>query len=282
MENIRKVRNVIKSKLVTDGAGVKINRVFGYYETPQFDPFLLLDHFKSENPSDYMSGFPWHPHRGIETVTYMLKGIIEHSDSLGNNGIIGMGDVQWMTAGSGIIHQEMPKSELFGIEGFQLWVNLQAVNKMCPPQYRSILHESIPLINPDIKVKIKLICGSYGDYRGAVEDISTSPVLMDVVIQPNTTFEYISGMDERVFAYVYRGSASFDESTNVGSFHIASFEQGDKIIVTTAREEVAFLLLSGKPLNEPVAWRGPIVMNTEEELMIAFAEYENNAFIRTN
>jgi redox-sensitive bicupin YhaK (pirin superfamily) len=280
METFRKVKKIIASKSVTDGAGVKINRVFGYYEVPQFDPFLLLDHFKSDNPADYMAGFPWHPHRGIETVTYMLKGVIEHGDSLGNKGFIGLGDLQWMTAGSGIIHQEMPKSELFGIEGFQLWVNLRSENKMCSPAYQGIIREEIPMIITDNNVKIKLISGEFDNEKGPVKGIYANPEFLDVVIPPDTTFEYSTHSENNVFAYVYKGGATFAENTKASAFHVVLFGEGDSIKVSTGKEEIRFLLLAGKPIKEPIAWRGPIVMNTEEELVMAFAEYENNAFIR--
>lgn len=280
METFRKVKKVISSKKVTDGAGVKINRVFGYYEIPLFDPFLLLDHFKSEDPKDYMSGFPWHPHRGIETVTYMLQGDMEHSDSLGNKGVIGFGDVQWMTAGSGIVHQEMPKSDVFGIEGFQLWVNLKAVDKMCKPVYQDVPREKIPEIITDNKIKIKLICGEFNGKKGPVEKIHSDPTFFDVVIPKNTTFEYATKKEDNVFMYIYKGSAFFDENVKVDAFNVILFEEGNIIKITSGKEGTGILLFAGKPIKEPIAWNGPIVMNTDEELKIAHAEYENNNFIR--
>ncbi len=280
METYRKVKKIISSKKVTDGAGVKINRVFGFYELPMFDPFLLLDHFKSDDPADYMAGFPWHPHRGIETVTYMLKGIVEHGDSLGNSSVIGMGDVQWMTAGSGIIHQEMPKSELFGIEGFQLWVNLKSDNKMCSPAYQGIAHEEIPEVITENKVKVKIISGEYNNKKGPVKGIYADPKFMDIVIPPNTTFEFDTNTEDNVFTYVYKGNGMFAEETNVNALHVVLYEEGDKIKITSGKEGVGILLIAGKPIKEKIAWRGPIVMNTEEELLMAFAEYDNNAFIR--
>jgi quercetin 2,3-dioxygenase len=280
MKTYRNVKKVIATKKVTDGAGVKINRVFGYQEVPLFDPFLLLDHFKSEEPSDYMSGFPWHPHRGIETVTYMLKGIIEHEDSLGNRGVVGFGDVQWMTAGRGIIHQEMPKSELFGIEGFQLWVNLKSENKMCPPYYQGIVHENIPEIITANKIKIKLISGEFNNKKGPIKGLYGSPILMDIIIPPFTIFDYDTIEDDNIFAYVYKGNCIFEENIIVNDFNVVLFDDGYKIKLTTNKDEARILLAAGKPLKEEIAWRGPIVMNTEEELLMAFAEYENNAFIR--
>ncbi len=280
METFRKVKKVISSKKVVDGAGVKINRVFGYYEVPMFDPFLLLDHFKSEDPKDYMSGFPWHPHRGIETVTYMLQGDMEHSDSLGNKGVIGFGDVQWMTAGSGIVHQEMPKSDIFGIEGFQLWVNLKSTDKMCKPAYQDISREKIPEILIDNKVKIKLICGEFNDQKGPVERIHSNPIFFDIVLPKNTNFEYSTRPEDNVFIYIYKGSIVLEGNPKIEAFNILLFEEGNKIKFSGGKDGAGILLIAGPPIKEPIAWKGPIVMNTDEELIIAHAEYENNNFIR--
>lgn len=283
MNTIRKINKVLQSKPTLEGAGVKLKRVFGYYEKPLLDPFLLLDHFGSDDPEDYLAGFPWHPHRGIETVTYMLAGEVEHGDSLGNKGVIYSGDVQWMTAGSGIIHQEMPKRFDGQMRGFQLWVNLPKSHKMMGPRYRDVKSETIPEFSPNPNVTIKIIAGQMNGARGPVQDLVVDTEYFDVAMAPNTEFVISTKMDYTAFAFVFEGSGMFDpdSAAAIGADHLIVFSQGDQIRVQTQSEPVRFLFVSGKPLNEPIAWRGPIVMNTEEELMVAFQEYRNGTFIKT-
>ncbi|MHA1471797.1 MAG: pirin family protein [Promethearchaeota archaeon] len=266
-----------------EGAGVRLKRAFGNAD-PLLDPFLLLDDFHSDNPSDYMAGFPWHPHRGIETITYMLHGRIEHGDSMKNNGIIGAGDVQWMTAGSGIIHQEMPKKNEDDpyLAGFQLWANLPASHKMMEPRYRDITKDIIPEVSVDNNAKVKIICGEINGVKGPVQDIITEPEYLDVVIEPNSEFKHSIDNDHNAFAYVIEGEATFDPTNNeiIDPEHLVIFSEGDEVLIQTKTKPVRFLLISGKPIGEPVAWRGPIVMNTEEELRIAFNEYNKGTFIK--
>ncbi len=283
MSIIREVRLTLKSRSTMEGAGVRLKRAFGYAD-PSLDPFLLLDDFHSDNPNDYLAGFPWHPHRGIETITYMLHGKVEHGDSMGNSGVIGAGDVQWMTAGSGIIHQEMPKkntSDSF-LAGFQLWANLPASHKMMDPRYRDITKEQIPEVLVKEGVKVKIICGEINGVNGPVQDIVTDPEYLDVYIEPNSEFTHAINNEHNVFAYVIEGVASFDPMKDemVGKEHLVLFGKGDEVIINTKAKPVRFLLISGKPIGEPVAWRGPIVMNTEEELRIAFNEYSKGTFIK--
>ncbi len=282
MNAFRKINQILKSKPTLEGAGVKLKRVFGYYEKPLLDPFLLLDHFGSDDPEDYLAGFPWHPHRGIETVTYMLAGEVEHGDSLGNRGVIYSGDVQWMTAGSGIIHQEMPKRFEGEMRGFQLWVNLPRSHKMMSPRYRDVRSQTIPAFSPNPKVKIKIIAGQINGTKGPVQDLVVDTDYFDVAIAPHAEFEIATKRDYKTFAFVFEGSGYFDpDSTDpVPADHLIVFTQGDKIKIQTKDQPVRFLCVSGKPLNEPIAWRGPIVMNTDEELMVAFQEYRNGTFIK--
>ena len=283
MSKIREVRVTLKSRSTMEGAGVRLKRAFGY-DDPTLDPFLLLDDFHSEDPNDYMAGFPWHPHRGIETITYMLHGRIEHGDSMKNSGVIGAGDVQWMTAGSGIIHQEMPKkneNDLF-LAGFQLWANLPASHKMMDPRYRDITKDQIPEVVVNDKAKVKIICGEVNGVKGPVQDIITDPEYLDVSIEPNSEFKHSIDNTHNVFAYVIEGEAIFDPTKDkiVGAEHLVIFREGDEVLIQTKDKSVRFLLISGKPIGEPVAWRGPIVMNTEEELRIAFNEYNKGTFIK--
>ncbi|MBY9007520.1 MAG: pirin family protein [Candidatus Lokiarchaeota archaeon] len=279
----RKIKLSLKSRSVTEGAGVKLKRAFSYHD-PSLDPFLLLDDFHSSNPEDYIRGFPWHPHRGIETITYILHGNVEHGDSLGNSGIIKSGDVQWMTAGSGIIHQEMPKTKENDslLWGFQLWANLPPSHKMMEPRYRDVLKEDIIEVNEDDGIKIKIIAGKYKGRKGPVQDIITDPEYLDVEIQPNREFKHLIKKENNVFAYVFMGEAYFDMDKKelINSEHLVLFREGEEILVNTNEKPVRFLLISGNPIREPVAWRGPIVMNTEEELRIAFEEYNNGSFIK--
>jgi len=280
MNKARNVERIVASKKVLEGAGVKLNRVFGYYEVPIFDPFLLLDHFKSENPDDFMAGFPWHPHRGIETVTYMLKGKVRHGDSLGNKGVIESGDVQWMTAGSGIIHEEMPENNEDGIEGFQLWVNLSAKNKMNAPRYQEIKKEEIKEVELANNVIVKVICGEINGVQGPVKGIAAQPTLFDVHIPGGSTFEYALNKDQNVSAYIYKGSAFLGENIEVDELTSIVFGEGDFVRIEARLEAVRALLISGFPLNEEIAWNGPIVMNSKEELKTAFSEFRNGTFIK--
>ena len=283
MSKIREVRVTLRSRPTVEGAGVRLKRAFGDVD-PKLDPFLLLDDFHSDNPNDYMAGFPWHPHRGIETITYMLHGRIEHGDSMKNSGVIGAGDVQWMTAGSGIIHQEMPKKDENDpyLAGFQLWANLPASHKMMGPRYRDITKDQIPEVILNDKVKVKIICGEINGVKGPVQDIITDPEYLDVSIEPNSEFKHSIVNTHNVFAYVIEGEAIFDPAKDeiVGAEHLVIFREGDEVLIQTKDKSVRFLLISGKPIGEPVAWRGPIVMNTEEELRIAFNEYNKGTFIK--
>jgi quercetin 2,3-dioxygenase len=283
MKNIKQIKRIFTSQTTIEGAGVHLQRAFGFAEVPLFDPFLLLDDFRSCNPDHYLKGFPWHPHRGIETITYVLQGDVEHGDSLGNKGTISSGDIQWMTAGSGIIHQEMPKGDQNPcMMGFQLWANLPARDKMMAPRYRDITAADIPEIHLDNGTTIKIICGRLGEVIGPVRDIVIEPEYLDITVPPRTTFEHKTRSGHTVFAYVIEGQGSFsdDRQAVFGNETVVLFEEGESVLVTTGEVPVRFLLIAGKPLGEPVAWRGPIVMNTGEELDIAFSEYARGTFIR--
>ena len=284
MEEIRKIKVTLKSRPTFEGAGLRLKRAFGYAD-PSLDPFLLLDDFHSDNPKDYMAGFPWHPHRGIETITYMLHGKVEHGDSLGNSGVIGAGDVQWMTAGSGIIHQEMPKKDKKDtlLWGFQLWANLPASHKMMDPRYRDITKDQIPeTVLNDNELKIKVISGEINGIKGPVQDIVTDPEYSDLTLNPNSQYIHPVKKGYNVFTYIIEGEGFFDEYKEdlASKETLVIYRDGNAVKVTTKKEKVRFLLISGKPLRESVAWRGPIVMNTEEELRIAFEEYHNKTFIK--
>jgi len=283
MSKIRKVGVTLKSRATLEGAGVRLKRAFGYAD-PSLDPFLLLDDFHSDDPNDYLAGFPWHPHRGIETITYMLHGQVEHGDSMGNSGVIGAGDVQWMTAGSGIIHQEMPKKNIDDpvLAGFQLWANLPASHKMMNPRYRDITKEQILEVIVNDSVKVKVVCGEINGVRGPVQDIITEPEYLDVLIESNSEFKHTISNTHNVFAYIIEGEAICDPTKDeiVGAEHLVIFREGDEVLIRTKDKSVRFLLISGKPIGEPVAWRGPIVMNTEEELRIAFNEFNKGTFIK--
>ncbi len=300
MAKTRKIRKVIKSKPTIEGAGVHLKRVFGFGTTSDFDPFLLLDDFRSTVPSQFLAGFPWHPHRGIETITYILNGKIEHGDSLGNEGVIEPGDVQWMTAGSGIIHQEMPKGDKKGhMGGFQLWANLPASHKMMEPRYRDVKSEQIPEVSTANGVKIRVISGQVDGTEGPVLDIVTKPVYMDVSVPAGTEYIHPTIAGHSVFAYIIAGTARFclekddinyevegenlaDSNRNgfISNGELVLYSDGTEIVVSTQAEPVRFLLISGKPIGEPVAWAGPIVMNTQAELRVAFEEYRNGTFIK--
>lgn len=299
--NIRTIKKIWKSSPTVEGAGVHLKRAFGFYELPLLDPFLLLDDFRSENPAEYKAGFPWHPHRGMETITYVLDGDVEHGDSMGNKGNISAGDVQWMTAGSGIIHQEMPKGNRKGqMFGFQLWANLPAHSKMMDPRYREVKQNEIPLITTTDGAKIKIICGEVNSTSGPVKDIVTEPEYLDVELPAGKTFTHTVKPNHTVFAYVIEGEAYFDPARtpfsheaygsnyfdmkppcSCGDGSLILYEKNaNHIVITTDKNSVRFLLVSGKPLNEPIAWYGPIVMNNHEELRKAFDEYQNGTFIK--
>jgi len=274
----RGIAKILSGKPTVEGAGVRLKRVFGYNEVPLFDPFLLLDHFGSENPEDYVRGFPWHPHRGIETVTYMLNGEVEHGDSMGNSGVIRSGDVQWMTAGSGIIHQEMPKKYEGLMQGFQLWVNLPARKKMMAPRYRGITKDQISALKKE-GAEIKVIAGAIEGIEGPVQGLVVDVEYFDVKLAAGKTFERATERGCNVFAYVFEGSGYYDDVL-VKSQQCAVFDEGDTVRIG-ANEGLRFLFVSGKPLREPVAWGGPIVMNSEEELAKAFEELDEGTFIKT-
>lgn len=282
MSEVRKIDKIFQSKPTVEGAGVHLKRVFGYSEVPIFDPFLLLDDFHSDNPKDYIPGFPWHPHRGIETVTYMIQGKANHGDSLGNKGTIQSGEMQWMTAGSGIIHQEMPKGHEGLMWGLQLWVNLPANHKMMKPRYRDIRAEEIPEYHSENGVLVKIISGQYHGLVGPVKDIICDPEYLDVSLPPNREFAHAVKRGHNLLAYVLDGKGFFDQDKKekIRAEHLVLFSDGEKIFTETEEESLRFLLISGKPIGEPVAWYGPIVMNTEEELELAFEEYRNGTFIK--
>lgn len=281
----RKIKRVLRSRETMEGAGVHLKRAFGYHEVPQLDPFLLLDDFHSDRPEDYLKGFPWHPHRGIETITYVLQGRVEHGDSLGNSGVIGSGDVQWMTAGSGIIHQEMPKGSDTGVMwGFQLWANLPTSHKMMDPRYRDVKAKQIPEVSLDEGVRAKIISGELEGTSGPVQDVVTDPEYLDVTIPPKTSFYHTIEKGKNAFAYVLEGAGHFDDRWDGGSIHgpetLITLEDGDHVVIAAGPDGVRFLLVSGIPIGEPVAWYGPIVMNTQDELRIAFREYQKGTFIK--
>ncbi len=282
MSTVRATAKVFPSKPTLEGAGVRLKRAFGFYEVPQFDPFLLLDDIHSKDPADYTAGFPWHPHRGIETVTYVIRGEVEHGDSIGNTGEIGDGDVQWMTAGSGIVHQEMPHRIEGDMRGLQLWVNLPASHKMMEPRYRDVPAGTIPECRLDDGSVIKVIAGRYDGTEGPVKDIVRSPEYLDVSVSPDSVFTHGTDPGHTVFAYVLSGGGAFDNTgdAQIGPDNIVLFGSGNSVVVRTAEAGLRFLLISGEPLNEPVAWRGPIVMNTREELDLAFREYREGTFIK--
>lgn len=304
MEDLKKERIIDKvwhSEPTIEGAGVHLKRAFGFHEVPLLDPFLLFDDFRSENPADYKAGFPWHPHRGMETITYVLEGDVEHGDSMGHKGNISSGDIQWMTAGSGIIHQEMPKGNNKGqMLGFQLWANLPRNSKMMDPRYRGIKKNEIPMIKTSDGATIRIISGELNGTKGPVQDIVTDPEYLDVELPAGKSFTHLVKENHTLFAYVIDGEAYFDHLREPFAHDAAGKnyfdmrpscpcrdgtiilykKSGTYITVTTANHSVRFLLVSGKPLNEPIAWYGPIVMNTKEELQKAFQEYNDGTFIK--
>jgi len=279
----RKIKKMWKGQPTSDGAGVKLTRVFGHPHVQDTDPFLLLDAFGSDNPDDYIAGFPWHPHRGIETITYMLNGKVQHGDSLGNSGVISDGDVQWMTAGSGIVHEEMPERTGDRMAGFQLWANLPSHSKMMHPRYQDIKSEDIPEIILESGAKVRVICGTIEGSTGPVQDIITDPQYFDVTLGPNKTFNHSVTKGYTAFAYVFEGSGFFEpeQSESTESRTLVLYDDGENISITAGGEGVRFLFISGKPLKEPIAWQGPIVMNTNEELRTAFDEYRKGTFLKT-
>jgi hypothetical protein len=276
----RSVAKSWKSQPVLEGAGVRLNRAFGFREMSGLDPFLLLDDFRSENPDDYIKGFPWHPHRGMETITYLLDGQVEHGDSLGNQGLIRPGDVQWMTAGSGIIHQEMPKGDRKGrMAGFQLWSNLPASEKMMNPRYRDVKDAEIPRVKTADGATVRVIAGEVAGQSGPVRDIKSKPEYLDVSVPAGRTFAHPVPRDHTVFAYVFEGEGTIGGET-YGDGSVVLFGPGSSVLVSTDKKPARFLLVSGKPLQEPIAWYGPIVMNTQDELRAAFREFQDGTFVK--
>jgi redox-sensitive bicupin YhaK (pirin superfamily) len=299
--SIRAVKRMTQASPAVEGAGVRLHRGFGFGDTTAFDPFLLFDDFRNDRPSDYLKGFPWHPHRGIETITYVLAGTVEHGDSLGNRGTLGNGDIQWMTAGSGIIHQEMPKGDAQGrMHGFQLWANLPRSLKMTAPRYQDVEAADIPSIVDDDGTQVRVVCGEFWGKRGPVEGIAADPQYLDVRVPPNRRRTLPVEVTRHAFAYVFAGSGTFrdasaprpvltddtgvslDDSVSYNDARdraLILFDRGDAVTVTAGDHGIRFLLVSGRPLEEPVAWYGPIVMNTEAELREAFEQIRNGTFI---
>jgi len=289
MDAASEMRTVVgtwRGQPTVEGAGVRLTRMFGFSEVPNLDPFLLLDHFGSERPEDYIAGFPWHPHRGIETVTYILAGEVEHGDSMGNKGVIGPGDVQWMTAGSGIIHQEMPRGDAQGRNtGFQLWANLPAAQKMMDPRYRDVKAADVPTVTTATGARVKVICGEVDGTRGPVGDVVIVPEYLDVAVPADGTFVHPVPRGHTAFAYVFEGSGKFgvgpEGHTGAhGAGTLVQYGDGDAVSVAAEGGPVRFILVSGRPIGEPVAWHGPIVMNTKEEIRQALRDLEAGTFIR--
>ena len=300
--SIRPIKRLLKSKPTLEGAGVHLRRAFGFGNTTDFDPFLLLDDFRNDRPEDYLAGFPWHPHRGIETITYVLAGTVEHGDSLGNRGAIAAGDVQWMTAGSGIIHQEMPQGdEQCRMHGFQLWANLPSTLKMTTPRYQEIKAPDVPLVIDDDGTEVRVVCGTFWGRRGPVEGIAADPIYADIWVPPGQRKVLPIETTRNAFAYVFRGSGRFanasepqgvmtegvdqvarlTQPTEADNRSLLLFDRGDEVVVQAGEEGIRFLLVSGEPLKEPVAWHGPIVMNTEAELKQAFEDLKRGTFLKS-
>ncbi|PKQ16978.1 MAG: hypothetical protein CVT67_02195 [Actinobacteria bacterium HGW-Actinobacteria-7] len=280
MANRRSAKMVFSAKPTIEGAGVRLHRAFGFGSERDFDPFLMLDDFRSDEPSDFLAGFPWHPHRGIETITYVLRGDVEHGDSLGNSGVIGTGDVQWMTAGSGIVHQEMPKGDDGHMWGFQLWANLPAAEKMCDPRYRGITDCEIPTYVSSEGAIVRVVAGEVEGVRGPVQGIVIDPEYLDVTLPAGVSFAHPTDPGHTVIAFCIEGEADFAEGVSLGNREGVLYAAGDCVEVEASSAPARFLLLSGKPLGEPIAWRGPIVMNTPEELRTAFREYDQGTFVK--
>lgn len=299
---IRPIKKTWKSQPTIEGAGVHLRRGFGFQDPHLVDPFLLFDDFRSENPEDYRAGFPWHPHRGMETITYVLEGDVEHGDSLGNSGVISAGDVQWMTGGSGIVHQEMPKGDRKGrMLGFQLWSNLPKTQKMMDPRYLEVKAASIPTVKTPSGASVRLVAGQLEGVRGPVRGIVSDPEYLDVSLPAGASFSHPVPADHNVFAYVFEGEGYFDPSRDAydreasgvnyfdlnrsctcGDGSVILYGPGNRVVVTTDKKPIRFLLVSGKPLGEPIAWYGPIVMNTRQELRTAFEEYEKGTFVKAS
>jgi hypothetical protein len=299
--SIRPVKRVAQSKPTLEGAGVQLRRAFGFGNTSEFDPFLLLDDFRNDNPDDYLAGFPWHPHRGIETITYVLAGTVDHGDSLGNRGSLRAGDVQWMTAGSGILHQEMPKGDPQGrMHGFQLWANLPSSMKMTKPRYQDVLAGDIPEITDDDGTRVRVICGDFWGTSGPVDGVAADPRYLDVFVPPGVRKRLQVETTRNAFAYVFDGSGIFrdaseprgvqtervaaaeavDATDPIGNRSLVVFDRGDEVVVQAGDQGIRFLLVSGQPIEEPVAWYGPIVMNTKEQLQQAYTELREGTFIK--
>jgi redox-sensitive bicupin YhaK (pirin superfamily) len=298
--SVRPIRKVVQATPTREGAGVKLQRAFGFGDTSEFDPFLLFDDFRNENPEDYLAGFPWHPHRGIETITYVLAGTVEHGDSLGNRGNLGAGDVQWMTAGSGILHQEMPRGDARGrMHGFQLWANLPSSLKMTAPRYQDVTAEEIPEVAEDDGTIVRVICGEFWGRKGPIEGVAADPRYLDVSVPPGQKKRLAVETSRHAFAYVFAGSGSFRDASDpqgvlteaiatgatvrdydTRNRSLVLFDRGDEVVVQAGDEGIRFLLVSGKPIEEPVAWYGPIVMNTNEQLQQALSELRNGTFIK--
>lgn len=298
--SVRPVKRLVKAKPTLEGAGVHLRRAFGFGNTSDFDPFLLLDDFRNDRPEDYLAGFPWHPHRGIETITYVLAGTVEHGDSMGNRGVIASGDVQWMTAGSGIIHQEMPKGDGDGrMHGFQLWANLPASLKMTAPRYQEVKAAEIPVATDDDGTAIRVVCGSFWGKTGPVDEVAIEPLYLDVSIPQGKRKTLRIETTRSAFAYVFGGSGRFGNASaplavptepagwadaappaHADDRSLVLFDRGDEVTVEAGDEGIRFLLVSGSPLAEPVAWYGPIVMNTQDELRRAFEELDRGTFLK--
>jgi redox-sensitive bicupin YhaK (pirin superfamily) len=298
--SLRAVKRIIEAKPTMEGAGVRLRRAFGFGDTTSTDPFLLFDDFRNENPNDYLAGFPWHPHRGIETITYVLAGTVSHGDSLGNRGQMGAGDVQWMTAGRGILHQEMPQGDPQGrMHGFQLWANLPSSLKMTPPRYQDIPAAVIPEVTDDDGSRVRIIAGDFWGQRGPVDGIAADPRYLDVWVPAGKRKKLPVALEQNAFAYVFEGSGTFRDASQpgpvltegtgpnpvavpaqTGNRSLVLFDRGDEVTVQAGEQGIRFLLVSGKPIEEPVAWYGPIVMNTEDELRRAYDELRNGTFIK--
>ena len=290
--SIRPVKRLIQSKPTLEGAGVHLRRAFGFGNTSDFDPFLLLDDFRNDIPAEYLAGFPWHPHRGIETITYVLAGTVEHGDSMGNRGAIAAGDVQWMTAGSGIIHQEMPKGDHAGrMHGFQLWANLPASLKMTPPRYQEVKSADIPEVTDDDGTSVRIVSGSFWGKSGPVDGVAAEPTYLDISVPPGKRKVLPVETTSHAFAYVFAGfgqvlqrlrtgRAVQTDGTPADNHTLVLFDRGDELVVEAGPEGIRFLLVSGKPLGEPVAWHGPIVMNTQQQLQEAFTELQQGTFLK--
>ena len=298
--SIRAVKRIVESQPTVEGAGVKLRRAFGFGETAETDPFLLFDDFRNERPADYLAGFPWHPHRGIETITYVLSGSVAHGDSLGNRGTLGAGDIQWMTAGRGILHQEMPQGDATGrMHGFQLWANLPRSLKLTAPRYQDVPAAAIPEVTDDDGTRVRIVCGTFWGRTGPVDGVAAEPSYVDVWVPAGTRKTFAVDTRRNAFAYVFEGDGMFRDASpprgvltdqpgpvervqreTTGDRSLVLFDSGDEVTVQAGEHGIRFLLVSGKPIEEPVAWYGPIVMNTEDELRQAWRELQDGTFIR--